>query len=89
MSRDSGGNIIGNPEQVSELINKYNSLTATLKALIAQVKLPTSAETLGLKIAKDAEIAEKKLKELKNKINSDFVAGNFNGPVTQAENKRI
>ena len=85
MSRDSGGNIIGNPEQVSELINKYNSLTATLKALIAQVKLPTSAETLGLRIAKDAETAEKKLKELKNKINSDFIAGNFNGSITQAE----
>lgn len=73
-SRDDNGNIIGNPEQVQILIDRYNNLTKTLESLIVKIKLPDSAETIGLKIAKDAEKAEEELKDLKDKIDNLFEA---------------
>ena len=73
-SRDTNGNIIGNPEQVQGLIDKYNNLVKVLESLIVKIKLPDSAETIGLKIAKDAEKAEEELKDLKDKIDNLFEA---------------
>lgn len=73
-SRDTDGNIIGNPEQVQSLIDKYNNLVKVLESLIVKIKLPDSAETIGLKIAKDAEKAEEELKDLKDKIDNLFEA---------------
>ena len=71
-SRDTDGNIIGNPEQVQSLIDKYNNLVKVLESLIVKIKLSDSVETIGLKIAEDAEKAENELKELKDKIDSFF-----------------
>lgn len=75
-SKDDNGNIIGDPAQVAELVDKYNNLTNVLKSLIDQIRLPNSAETIGLKIAKDAEKAKKELDKLKEKV--DTVLGKSN-----------
>lgn len=71
-SRDDNGNIIGDPEQVQGLIDKYNNLVKVLESLIVKIKLSDSVETIGLKMAEDAEKAEKELDELKGKIDSFF-----------------
>ena len=67
-SKNNDGDIVGDPEKVQNLINEYNNLINTLESLIAKIKLSDSAETIGLKIAKDAEKAKKELDDLKNKI---------------------
>lgn len=69
-SEDKEGNIIGEPSQIADLTERYNSLTNTLKALIEQIKLPNSSETVALKLAKDAEKAKKQLDDLKKEINT-------------------
>ena len=67
-SKNNDGDIVGDPEKVQNLINEYNNLINTLESLIAKIKLSDSAETIGLKIAKDAEKAKKELDSLKEKV---------------------
>ena len=69
-SRADDGSLIGEPKDVSALIERYNTLSKTLQSLIVQIKLPNSSETIGLKIAEDAEKAEKELDELKAKVDT-------------------
>lgn len=69
-SRADDGSLIGEPKDVSALIERYNTLSKTLQSLITQIKLPDSSETIGLKIAEDAKKAEKELDELKTKVDT-------------------
>lgn len=67
-SKNENGEIIGDPTYISEVIERYNTLTVTLKALIDQIKLPNSAENIALKLAEDAKKAQKELENLKSTV---------------------
>ena len=67
-SKNENGEIIGNPTYISEVIERYNTLTVTLKALIDQIKLPNSSENIALKLAEDAKKAQKELENLKSTV---------------------
>lgn len=67
-SKNENGEIIGDPKHISEIIERYNTLTTTLKALIDQIKLPNSAENIALKLAEDAKKAQKELENLKSTV---------------------
>lgn len=76
-SRGDDGGLIGEPKAISELIERYNLLSKTLQSLITQIKLPNSVETIGLKMAKDAEKAKKELDGLKEKVDDVFNKSNL------------
>ena len=67
-SKNENGEIIGDPAYISEVIERYNTLTVTLKALIDQIKLPNSSENIALKLAEDAKKAQKELENLKSTV---------------------
>lgn len=69
-SKDDNGNIIGDPQQVQGLIDKYNNLINILQSLIIQIKMPNSVESVAVRLAKDADKAKKELEDLKNTIDT-------------------
>ena len=82
-SFDAQGKLIGSPKRVQELILEYKNLIKQVDDLKAKISSPMSEENIALKLAKDAEKAEKQLDELKGKVDKTLGKSNLFEAQTQ------